>query len=126
MIEKLELSETNPAPFVQPFLVLHIEDGEAWLVDVDGKVNLYLDRKGLVGLKKKFYNEGGYGIGDGLGKHATKKMKDLIKGLRTHGYLVGRVGVHRGSGSPTHILRNGAFFKRMTQLEEKIPKVFHG
>lgn len=98
---ELPLDPKNPSPFVQPFLHLMFDSGEMWDVDVNGAVELYVKDPVPHG---SHYN---------LIKATTSLMRGMIKIFKKVSGKVIHVGLYKGSAGPTHILRNGAIFKRV-------------
>lgn len=97
-----ELNPISPGPFQQPFLILHTTTHEYWHVDVGGLIDKYFD-----------VPEPGTTTGQLNTDHASPLLKDLCKRLRTQGISVHKVSTYTGSAGPSHILKNGVFFKRM-------------
>src|SRR3989338_11102279 len=99
------MESDNPSPFKQPFLVLHLspkQDCNEWTIDVDGKIDLYLNNfKNITG------------SGTDRSKDATQLMKEVARQLKARGVLVYRISMYKGSGGPSHILRNGGVFQRI-------------
>ncbi|MFA6295298.1 MAG: hypothetical protein WC666_02640 [Candidatus Paceibacterota bacterium] len=93
----LELDNGNPTPFKQPFLCLKLKRRRnGWYVDVDGMLDLYVT-------------------------HDHKPTPLLIKlcaRLRDCGYIVTHFGTYKGSAGPSHILRAGYLFVRMSDKLE--------
>ncbi len=103
-----KLFAVNPVPFKQPFLVLQMTptrttEGE-WMVDVGGKINMYLTPRKDTPPKSE--------VSD-LVLETTPLLKELCRELKRQGYPVYAVRTYKGSGGPGYILRHGAFFKRM-------------
>ena len=102
-LKELPLDKSNPSPFKQPFLVL-IFDGDwkaggQWFVEVDGRIELYIRGE----ITASFTNRW---------KDATELMRDIGEQFEAHGRPISSVGTYVGSGGPSHVLRNGAFFER--------------
>ena len=102
--QELPLDEGNPVPFKQPFLILRFADDDSgsWEIDVDGKIDLYLN-----GERADCFNH------TDLAHDATELLNTMIQELRERGREVVFVGRYRGSAGPSHVLRHGAFFERM-------------
>jgi hypothetical protein len=100
----LPLCTKSPSPFKKPFLVLHLSPGldekDSMVIDVDGRINLYIH--GLLG-------------GDDRTSDATPLMKKLAQELKARNIPVYGISINKDpSAHPTHILRNGVLFKRMS------------
>lgn len=110
---KLPLSPKNPIRFKQPFLCIafttatqpEIIHENVWYIDVDGRIDKYLTRKG-----DWFSPEG---------KNPKPLLIELCKMLASNGMKVVHFGTYNGSGGPTHILRCGALFHRMSSQFER-------
>ncbi|MFA6458979.1 MAG: hypothetical protein WCV79_01095 [Candidatus Paceibacterota bacterium] len=46
-------------------------------------------------------------------KKPTALLQTVCNHLAAHGYTVVKFGTYTGSAGPSHVLRNGAFFRRM-------------
>lgn len=111
--DELPMNPENPSPFEQPFLVLRfgesLNETEWWHVDVDGMIERYIHG----GLKA-------------TGSHvdrthdATDHMLDMMKEFERRGIPIRFIGTYNGSAGHTHVLRNGAFFKRMKLVEDSV------
>lgn len=108
--KEMPLEDGNPCPFVQPFLVLAFKgekkgqpDYEQWHVDVNGQVGLYL-------ALPEGANRGSH---IDYTEHATGLMKQVIQEFVQYGLRIVHISVYNGSAGPSHILRNGAIFKRL-------------
>lgn len=120
-MKELKLDHNNPSPFKQPFLVLHFKgDSSAteWLVDVDGKIDLYI--KDYTHIKQLWKNlddndprKGGFIVAWNWQSQATPFFQEIIAELVKFDAIVNRVHIYEGSAGPSHILRNGAFFRRV-------------
>lgn len=111
---KLPLSSDNPSPFVQPFLVLGIREKDSqerptWHVDIGGDITKYLVVDELTARVKPDCNMLQGGI-----IWMTPLLRQLIDDLATNGLHVEYVGSYHGSAGPSHFLRNGAFFERIS------------
>jgi hypothetical protein len=98
-----ELNGDNPGPFQQPLLVFHTNTHGCWYVDVEGSVRKYLsaDEPGTT------YHQLNI-------NHATPLLKELCRRLRSQGISVHQVATYTGSAGPSHILKHGVFFERMS------------
>lgn len=88
----------TPIPFKKPFLCLTIKkrrNKDRMWIDVGGKIRLYISPS----------NE------------PTEKLLELCKLLMSRGYRVLTFGKYTGSFGPSHILRCGALFSRMSVFE---------
>lgn len=106
MRDFLEMNPRNPSPFIQPFLYLKVKKNngiyEVWWVDVGGKVKKYINCKRIRHDETTNY----------LGQ-TTKLMEEIMASFRELGHEIAHLGSYTGTAGPSHILRNGAFFKRM-------------
>jgi len=106
------LSSDNPDPFKQPFLVItfvdrgdHSDVVHDWHVDVDGQIQKYFE--GFTERTLEWappYNSM---------HRATPLLRSIVEYFASRGMEVSRVATYAGSAGPSHVLRNGAFFKRM-------------
>ena len=98
------LDPNSPSPFMQPFLVLVFGDNasDEWYIDVDGKVDLYVQEK-----------------------HPTPLLAELCSLIHSRGLTVKQFWLYEGSAGPTHIFRNGAIFRRENEYDhEPDPPVY--
>jgi hypothetical protein len=72
-----------------------------WFIDVGGKIEKY--------------------ISDG---HPTDLLQALCKQIASGGIMVKSFSSYRGSGGPSHILRNGTLFRRIEFRENPDNNVF--
>jgi hypothetical protein len=107
--EEFAMDKDNPSPFVQPFLLIRFRQmvlhglNSGWFVDIDGKVNLYIKECAHVRIEEHAnYLE-----------QATPLLQAMVEEFLLHGWDVTHVGIYKGSVGPTHVLRNGAIFKRI-------------
>ena len=125
---ELTLDANNPAPFVQPFLVLYYENGSVWWIDVGGDVGRYLKDYKLIHekfrlvqdkLEEKKESPYGRGLPSVLCEpmdwkvQATDLLLQIFAELEQFGHKVLWVTTYDGSAGPSHILRHGAFFRRV-------------
>lgn len=101
---RARLSHDNPSPFRQPFLVLRVRRGKRgkqvdWWIDVDSQVHEYFP--------------------PWKPEEPTKRLLELCRLLASRGYIVEKYKSYIGSAGPSHILRNGALFKRMSDEFER-------
>lgn len=115
----LPLEEDNPSAFAQPFLFISFLEpkelngkSRGWYVDVDGRIGLYL-RSAVYTVR---------GEDEQRIEDATPLLRKIINAFENLGIIVSHIGVYRGSGGPTHILRNGVFFRRM-DMDNLVRKV---
>ena len=113
---KMPLSNENPSPFIQPFLVLGFEEKEGdwkmtWHVDVGGEIWKYLHIDELSAYVRPDSN-----LLKGGNVFMTSLLRQLIDDLAKNNLHVERVGAYGpgASGGPSHYLRNGAFFERIS------------
>lgn len=105
--KEMPMDSDNPSPFKQPFLFIRFGPNEyngrgyGWYVDVDGKIGLYLKDPKTTGSEVNRMSD------------ATDLMKDIVSQLAKQGKVVSSIGTYKGSAGPTHILRNGALFRRV-------------
>lgn len=101
---RARLTHDNPSPFRQPYLVLRVRRGKRarwvdWWIDVDSQIHLY--------------------IRPWRPEEPTELLLELCRLLTSHGYVVGKYNSYVGSAGPSHILRNGALFRRMHDTFEQ-------
>lgn len=105
-LTELPLNSDNPSPFKQPFLVLGFQSGwesdERWHVDVDGRIDLYIR------------GEPSEQSGVNRWEDATDLMLTICAAFEANGHPISSIGTCVGSGGPSHVLRNGAFFERIS------------
>jgi hypothetical protein len=107
-----------PSGVAYPLLVLrgtkHIngktKPTALWL-EVDGKINLFIQQKGVK--KAKF------GHIDVI-EYARVKLKEMIKRLSEHKIIIDQVNIYTGSGGPSHFFRNGVLYQRMDEDVENV------
>ena len=119
------IDSNNPAPFTQPFLVIHFRNGKMWHIDVGGRIDTYLNnftavKKAVVGLsdeemKKKGIPWFGSVIGEcsDWRSQATPLFQSMLDRLKEFGYVADRANSYEGSAGPSHVLLHGALFERM-------------
>ncbi len=112
---KVTLNAENPSPFVQPFLVLRFREKEKgheifWHIDVGGEIDKYLYIEGDVCAEVV---EGSTILKGGI-IFMKPLLEKLIGELANSGLHVERVGSYVGSAGPSHIMRQGAIFKRIS------------
>lgn len=102
-LKELPMDGTNPSAFKQPFLVLIFDgdwkSGGQWFVEVDGHIELYIRGEAAASFVNRWSD-------------ATDLMRAIGKQFEAHGRPISSVGTYVGSGGPSHVLRNGAFFER--------------
>ena len=110
------LNPDSPCPFKQPFLVINfgregnkmsdgVEVADGWHVDVDGQIEKYIS-----GYTRSLdFAPPANNI-----DHATPLMLGLLGYFMSRGKKVLSITGYVGSAGPSHILRNGAFFERMS------------
>lgn len=106
----LQLSKENPVPFKQPFLELTLAgDGAKKLsrdgilyIDVDGKIDKYITKEHV----------------------PTELLVELCRALAKAGAVVTEYARYKGSGGPNVVMRNGALFYRMNNVEHPPEEVF--
>lgn len=106
---ELEMDPENPCPFVQPFLFISFRNEslrEPWSLDVDGKIEKYIDGETAIEAREHNYLA-----------QATPLLQAIIGEFLLHGWEIVRVGVDKESTGPTHVLRNGAIFKRIDLMQ---------
>lgn len=101
----LTLNPQNPLPLEQPFLTFHLKEGDPWFVEVGGKTTLYLDSSSK---------------SSELAVRATPLLKEIARELASHGILITNVELYTGSAGPSHVLRNGVFFERLSSLNRPV------
>lgn len=112
----LPLNPNNPCPFKQPFLVINFgregnklsdgtEIGSGWHVDVDGQFEKYIE-----GYTKSI----NFAPPANNIDRATPLMCELLANLMRAGKEALSITGYVGSAGPSHILRNGVFFERMS------------
>lgn len=123
----IALNPANPSPFIQPLLVLVIKGRDPWFVDVDGCIDLYLDKSRINALPRTRFSTTSSKLmkphsfqGDVLANVATTLLKETAQGLAEHGILITRVDIYVGSAGPSHILRHGAFFERRSEFNHPV------
>jgi len=97
-----QMDPRNPSPFKQPFLALEVqnkENEEEWLIDVDGEVGKYVESE-----------------------KPTEMLLALCEMMESVGYKVSHFRTYTGGSGPSHILRNGALFERMSDTFEQEPE----
>lgn len=112
---KLPMNVENPLPFIQPFLVLAFSENQEmkrnkWYVEVGGQISRYLAIDGDVCAG---VNPDSNMLTGGL-IAMTALLRKLIDDLAKNGLHVERVGSYGGSGGPSHYLRQGMFFERIS------------
>jgi hypothetical protein len=111
--KELPLDPKNPCPFKQPFLTIRFRhdalNGQScgWFLDVDGDVEKYVRKK----------KDGHQGEITDYRDQATPALEQLIDAFARHGWPIVHVGLYEGSGGPSHVLRNGAIFKRINLVK---------
>ncbi len=116
----LKIDRNNPGPFRYPLLSLLFKDGGTrnslrWLIDVDGRIDLYL--QGFDTLHR------GDEEGEDLTKYATSLLQELLEKVKAAGYDIKAVQTYTGSFGASHILRNGALFRRLGRVDLPEPQV---
>jgi hypothetical protein len=99
----LTLSKDNPSPFIQPFLELQLKGdgakrlspGGMLLIDVGGEIEKYITDD----------------------HEPTELLVDLCRGFAKAGAVVSVFNRYRGSAGPHIIMRHGALFYRMIDVE---------
>lgn len=103
----LTFNPQNPLPLKQPFLTFHLKERDPWFVEVGGKIALYLNTSPEVKDSK-------------LAERATPLLKEIARELANHGILITNVNLYIGSAGPSHVLRNGVFFERLSRLNRPV------
>jgi hypothetical protein len=128
-----DLNGENPAPFKQPFLVIYFTNHQLWHIDVGGEMDKYLNRyteakTAFAALSKEEKENRGlpwgiFGECFDWQSQATPLLRAMLDRLEELGFEARRVHDYNGSAGPSHVLLNGALFKRL-QIKEivKIPK----
>lgn len=111
---KLPLNDQNPSPFIQPFLVLGFREGDhsgrlTWHIDIGGEITKYLQ----VDECSVRIRPGSGMLADGI-VWMTPLLQQLIADLAQNSLTVETVGSYNGSAGPSHILRHGALFERVS------------
>lgn len=129
---QLTMDPQNPVPFAYPLLVIHWEGGKAWHIDVRGKIDQYLanysvaytnykamssEQRQEKGIDSTIISEGGNWL-----SQATPLLKEMLAEFSKYDMKVWSVHTYRGCGGPSHVLLNGAIFKRIT-LNEVAPGI---
>lgn len=120
-IELSKIDANNPSPFVQPFLVLRFKEADekgwkmSWFVDVNGEIGKYLVIDSDVCARVNPDDPSDKMMRGGL-IWMTALLRQLIDDLAKNGLHVEHVGSYgpRASGGPSHILRNGVLFERIS------------
>ncbi|GEM_PF-3515461 len=121
-MKELPLNRNNPCAFIQPFLVFHFKGDDSiveWKIDVNGEIDKYIRNWSVVDAalyprSRKIQRELNLpGVFNWLSQ-ATPLLKQMMKELSKQNREVDRVYEYTGSAGPTHILRNGALFERVS------------
>lgn len=120
------LNEQNPAPFRQPFLVIHFRSGKHWFIDVGGQIDNYLNRytairEAFMALSDEEKKQKGIpwsscnviGEASDWRSQATPLFRTMLDQLKELGWTADRVNVYNGSAGPSHVLLHGAIFERL-------------
>lgn len=119
------MDKQNPRPFKQPFLVIRFEGLEEWYIDIGGEIDLYLHR--YTAFRESFETltdkereaKGIPWIGAVFGEvsdwtsQATPLLQTMLARLKEVGWTACQVWDYVGSAGPSHVLLNGAIFKRV-------------
>ena len=106
--KEMTLRDDNPVPFKQPFLYVRFKDSKfngcssGWCIDVNGNIGKYIKGKRVITTTMTNYMD-----------RATDLLKEILDEFKAADREVIHVGTYRGSAGPTHILRNGAIFRRI-------------
>jgi hypothetical protein len=130
-MKELKLDGNNPCPFVQPFLELHFKDdgGKSWHIDVNGQIDDYLkDYKrvyeALGQMTEKDPRTSLACVHFNWMSQATPLLQSVVQQLTETGWHIDCACGYVGLAGPSHILRNGAFFERVSiKRQEESPVV---
>lgn len=120
-LELSKINADNPVPFVQPLLVLRFKETDengwkmSWFVDVNGEIGKYLSIDSDVCACVNPEDPLDKMMRGGL-IWMQPLLRQLIDDLAKNGLHVEHVGSYGpgASGGPSHILRNGVLFERIS------------